>query len=155
MPSHFDEKWLADYKKKRAESLDHIRLPDVIEFELRLLLKLPNTLSGRHWSVHMKQRAKLAPMMDLVLRPYLGCLPLERAAVTITRYSTGSTRPDWDNLFASAKPLIDLLLVRSDRHPHSFGLIIDDDPKRLMPYMFAERCEKRTEQKTHVKIERR
>jgi hypothetical protein len=151
----FDEAWLAEYRKRQARQPDPIKLPDVIEFEIPLLLKLPNTLSGRHWSAAMAQRKKLAPMLSLALSQYFGAAPMERAHVTVTRYSIGPVRPDWDNLFASAKPLIDLLLVRTERHPHSFGLIVDDDPKRLIPFMFSERCEKRSQQRTHVKIQRR
>lgn len=155
MVNGFNNQWLADYQRKRASEGNGVRLPDVIEFEIPLLLKLPNTMSGRHWSVHMAQRKKLKPMVEIALQQYFGCMPMEKAGVTITRYSTGSVRPDWDNLFASAKSLIDLLLVRCERHPHSFGIIIDDDPTRLTPYMFAERCETRKQQKTAVRIERK
>lgn len=155
MVNGFDSQWLADYQRRRASEGDGLRLPDVIAFEIPLLLKLPNTLSGRHWSVHMAQRKKLRPMMELALQQYFGCIPMEKAAVTITRYSTGAVRPDVDNQFSSAKPILDLLLVRCEKHPHSFGIIIDDDPERLTPYVFAERCETRKEQRTAVRIERK
>jgi Holliday junction resolvase RusA-like endonuclease len=155
MPNGFDEKWYEDYQRKRAGQGDGVRLPDIIEFEIPLILKLPNTLSGRHWSAHMAQRTKMKPMLEIALRPFFGCMPMEKASVTITRYSTGSTRPDTDNLFASVKSLIDLLLVRSKKHPHSFGLIIDDHPDRLTPHMLSERCATRKEQRTKVKIERK
>ena len=150
----FSEQWLAEYKARTAKLRVKPPLPDRIEFMIPRLLKLPNKTIGTHWSESYRQRSQLRTMLEPILAPYIEHVPMERAKVTVTRFSCGATRPDWDNLAAGAKPLIDLLLVASKTHPRSFGIIQDDGPTQVIPIMFAERVMTRVEQRTEVIIER-
>lgn len=150
----FDEAWLAAYKLRLAGAKSAARLPDRIEFSVPRLLALPNVTGGQHWTLAVRRRTILAPLVGEALRPWLGCIPMQRARVTVTRYSTGDVRPDTDNAFASLKPLIDLLLVRDKTHPHSFGLIEGDAPHQIFPIALAVRCSTKKDQRTEVVIER-
>lgn len=155
MTNHYDEAWLLEHQAKMAGLKSLPPLPDRIEFSLPFLLKLPRVTMGRHWSAGAAYRKKLAPLVEAAIRPWLGHAPMKKAKVTVTRVSTRWPPCDYDNNVTSTKPLIDLLLVRSKTHPHSFGLLEDDDPDRLMRIISAERCTRIREQHTEVIIERK
>jgi hypothetical protein len=57
--------------------------------------------------------------------------PIERSVLFITRYCSGEL--DWDNALGGLKPVLDCLVLPSDRNPSGLGLITDDKPK-YMPY---------------------
>jgi hypothetical protein len=168
MAGGFDEEWLARHNAKMAaarRALQHAFTPpppvpmiivqppaDRIGFSLPLLLLLPNRMAGKHWSVAHKQKGELQKHVAIASNLWLDRPPMERARVTITRFCCG-VEPDPDNLMASCKPLIDLLLVKSDKHPHSFGLIVDDDKARLLPVAASQRVPRKTDERTEVLVE--
>lgn len=148
----FDEKWLAEYRNRDLRIKPP--LPDRITFHIPLLLALPNQTMGQHWSKNNRQKKRLRDALLPVLMPYFEHEPMLRASLTVTRHSIGTAQPDWDNLFASIKPLADLLLVKSKTHPHSFGLIAGDGPHQLFPSVNAVRVLHRAQERTEVVIER-
>jgi hypothetical protein len=150
----FDESWLAAHETKMAQLRGEPTktAPLLVEFSLPCLLKLPNRTLGHHWSKgHAYRKSLLGPMSE-ALAPWRGHMPIRKARVTVTRYTTGKI-PDGDNTTASCKPAIDLLLVRSATHPHSLGVIYDDDPAHLSLIATAERVTRKSDQNTHFRIE--
>jgi hypothetical protein len=150
----FDQAWLAAHQAKMAAHRgEPIRpAPSLVEFSIAYPLKLPNTTNGRHWIAAHGYRKRLGEMVGEAVKPWNGQQPMERARVTITRWSIGVC--DADNLVSSVKPLLDLLLVRSKAHPHSFGLIRDDDPAHVELVVLPGKAASRKEQRTDVRIER-
>lgn len=126
--------------------------PDRVAFSIPHLLPLPNATNGKHWAAGHAYRKRLLPMVAAYAHLWAGCVPMERARITIVRHSTGE--PDEDNLRASVKPLIDLLLVLSKTHPHSLGLVVDDTRWRVEQVVASVRVSKRAEQRTEVIVER-
>jgi hypothetical protein len=126
--------------------------PAGIIFTLSRPTRLLNVSIRQHWTARKKYQAALsaeiASLVPDVTEPY----PFERAVVTVTRHSIGT--PDRDGFIGGLKPLIDCLLVRSARHPHGLGFIVDDDPEHLTLVANAVRCRTRGEQRTEVCIER-
>jgi hypothetical protein len=101
-----------------------------------------------HWGQRTKAKNRLAlEVLAAIGGPrYLPAAPIERASVTIVRYS--SRRLDLDNLYGGAKEIIDLLCVHSRSKPRGMGYIRDDDPDHLMLDMgqiIVPRAEARTE----------
>lgn len=148
------ESWLAAHQAKMAAQRGEPVKPAplLIDFSIPYALKLPNTTNGRHWIAAHGYRKRLGEMVAEAVKPWQGHAPMERAKVTITRWSVGIA--DQDGVVASVKPLIDLLLVRSKVHPHSFGLITDDDPKHIELVVTGAKATSRKEQRTHIMIER-
>lgn len=150
----FDQAWLAQHNAKMAAFRgEPIKPPPLlVEFSIPYALKLPNTTNGRHWIAAHGYRKRLGEMVAEAVKPWAGHQPVGRARVTITRYSIGT--PDPDAIGAACKPLIDLLLVKSKVHPHSFGLLVDDSPAHIEFVPVAVKVATRKEQRTHVRIER-
>lgn len=150
----FDNTWLAAHQAKMAGFRQQAMppIPDRIQFALPVLLKLPNRTLGQPWQAAYAQRKKLAPMVDEATREWQGRVPMERARVTVTRYSLGVA--DDDNVAASIKPLVDLLLVRNKTHPSSVGLVVDDSPDHMDIRWGVVRVATRVEQRTEVLIEK-
>jgi hypothetical protein len=155
MPERFTESWLAEYQARMAGMKNLPVLPDQIEFSLPLLLKLPNASIGHHWKAAYGYRQKLLPIVTEAVKSWLAHQPMRRARLTVTRVSTASQRADEDNCYASLKPLVDLLLIKSKTHPHSLGILTDDNPDLLEIIACSERCLHRQEQRTEVLIERK
>jgi hypothetical protein len=55
--------------------------------------------------------------------------PMPFAVVIVTRHSP--SEPDPDNLFASAKPLLDVLQPPARAYPFGLGLIVGDAPHQI------------------------
>jgi hypothetical protein len=151
--SPFDEAWLASHNAKMARIRGEPTKPAplLIEFSLPFLLRLPNRTTGQHWSGgHAYRKSLLGPVAQ-ALAPWQGHHPMERARVTVCRFTT--RLPDHDGNVASLKPLIDLLLVRSKVHPSSLGIIRDDDPAHLELIALAQRVTNNEHKCTTVTIE--
>ncbi len=111
--------------------------PYALTFIVPGLPKLPNRVKG-HWGIRsreVKHWHNLVHLLTLGKRP---AQPLPRVQLIFTRVST--TRPDFDNLVASFKPVQDALIlcriIQNDRNenikdplyrwlrgPHSNGYI--------------------------------
>lgn len=152
--SGFDAAWLAAYQARIAGMRGEPTKPAplLIEFSIPVATRLPNRTQGQHWSAGHAYRKALLPLVSEAVKPWVGHAPMERARVTVTRRSVGV--PDTDNCWASAKPLIDLLLARTKTHPHSLGLIVDDAPGQMELTVHSERVRHRDQHETHVRIER-
>ena len=107
---------------------DHYR----IEFTLMGLPSTPN--SRRHWrEVHKENEAWYSAVRAAAWskRP---ATPLSKAKLTLTRVS--ATEPDYDNLCASFKPVIDGLRYA--------GVLLDDKKQNIgMADYFWEKCSPR------------
>jgi hypothetical protein len=152
--SAFDESWLVAYRARMAGMQGEPTKPAplLIEFSIPVATKLPNRTQGQHWSAGVAYRKALLPLVAEAVKPWVGHAPMEKARVTITRRSVGV--PDQDGCWASAKPLIDLLLARTKIHPHSLGLIVDDAPGQIELTVLSERVRHRDQHETIVRIER-
>jgi Holliday junction resolvase RusA-like endonuclease len=81
------------------------------------LPKTMNAIKGHHWRTYSNQKkrwARQVARLTLINRPPR--LPLKKVKLTLTRLS--SAAPDYDNLVASFKPIIDCLV--------DFGFIVND-----------------------------
>ena len=77
--------------------------------------------------------------------------PLQRVKITVVRCSVG--RLDPDNLAASTKSLLDVLCVKSSRHPTGLG-IIEDDNSDLLTLELKQSSASQGAGSTIVRIER-
>lgn len=150
----FDASWLRQHETRMASLRgEPIKPPPLlVEFSIPHMMRLPNRTNGNHWSVSHAYRKKLAPLVAEAVKPWAGHLPMERARIMFSRYSVGT--PDPDAVHASVKPLLDLLLIKSDAHPHSFGLLTDDSPDLIEYMAVGIKVAHRNEQRTSVRIER-
>jgi hypothetical protein len=146
----FSEAWLRSYEAGRVRTPSCI--PDRIEFVLQRAFKPLNELLRMHWSDRTRYAAGLSAHIALLTRHIPPGTPMLRARLTVTRY--GMRLPDKDGLYGGAKPLIDALLVISERHPHGLGFIADDGPEFLDLIVSSELAKKRAAVRTHVLIER-
>lgn len=123
----------------------------VIEFEIPLLLPLLGTWQRMHWAQRRKAMKYLAWHITALIPRCKK--PLERCRVTVERRSSGR-QPDHENLYASIKPLMDVLVVASKRNPHGIGLIRDDAPSCVIePPVVRQVKVRRTEHCTVARIE--
>lgn len=77
--------------------------------------------------------------------------PIDRCAIYVIRHSAG-IRPDKDSLYAGLKPILDSLVVRTDKNPSGNGIILDDADDVLVKLsVTAERC-KRVDTRTEIYI---
>lgn len=162
----FSEAWLRDYLGKQASQPRAKRVTqpaspvpvlvapqptDVITFTLSRPTITLNEYLRMHWT---KRSTYQRDLSDAIGRRVLAvpCRPpLQRAIVTITRHSL--QQPDDDGLHGGFKPLLDCLLVKSDRHPHGLGFIVDDSPQHILCVPVWAACATRKEQRTVVVIE--
>lgn len=150
----FDESWYRQHQSHMASLRgEPVKLPPLlIEFSIPHAMRLPNVVNGTHWASHVAYRKELLPLVADAVKPWTGHQPIDRAKVTIIRYSVRLC--DHDNCVASVKPLVDLLLVRSGVHPHSLGLLVDDGPDHIDLSVSSAKAETRAEVRTAVRIER-
>ena len=146
----FDEAWLREYEAKMSRQSGE--LPD-FRFTLQRPFVLLNPMLRMHWARRRAYAAALSAEIAAAT-PNLpaGAKPMQRARVTVTRYSLGE--PDHDGLVGGAKWLVDSLLVRSERHPNGLGFLADDSPAHLDLIVRSEVVTKRRDQRTTVLIER-
>lgn len=122
-----------------------------IHITLAKPLKLPNRRNlGANWkAAHAARAAERRILSAEILAQLVGNRPEQPfafAEVVVRRI--GIRAPDYDNLWASAKALLDCLQPSTDRRKYGVGIIAGDDPKRLVlrvEHVQAPRlCEQRT-----------
>jgi len=145
----FSEAWLREYQAKRAATVA-APPPATIEFTLCRPTLLLNQTQRMHWRALSKYQASLSSEIARQVPDIPGRQPFQRAVVTILRFSV--QEPDEDNLIGGTKSLVDCLLVRSTRHRHGLGFLVDDAPANLIRVIRHVHCAKRNEQRTVVHI---
>lgn len=104
----------------------------------RLLLELPGHLpelpqKRRHWIHHKRAADNWRALVLAIVRPEMRPPePLSRASIVCTRRS--SVEPDFENLAASFKPVVDALCTsrrHGTRFVHRAEIIEDDKPSVL------------------------
>ena len=95
----------------------------------RLELDLPGLADLRqkqgHWRTRAREAAKWRALVRLLTGHRRPTEPLQRARVTITRCS--SVQPDWDNMVAAGKPIVDGLIRSGPNLPRA-DVLVDDSP---------------------------
>lgn len=92
-----------------------------IEFEIPGLPPMPNQIMYRHWAVKRQNALHWKRQVAYAVVGRRPSRPLVQASVYLTRVS--SREPDWDNLAASFKHVIDGLIVAK--------IIVDDSMKTI------------------------
>lgn len=142
----FSEAWLRDYQRRSTPSVQIGTR--AVQIVLSHPVKLLNVVLRMHWAERRKYAAALSAEIASL---HSGIpAPMQRARVTLDRYSVAE--PDHDGLVGGCKLLIDCLLVRSDRHPHGLGYIVDDSQAHL-EFIARHVKARRGEQRTVVLIE--
>jgi hypothetical protein len=102
----------------------------------------------RKWQKHIKA--------ELIYRKYTFHEPMQKAKITIKRYSTKS--PDYDNMVGGGKEFIDLFTTPKleanghVRNKYGLGIVVDDSPAHLkVVYEWTQAS--LLDQKTVVEIE--
>lgn len=97
----------------------------LLEIHSARSLPLLNVWQRMHWRKRTQFTRELATEIAYTTRR--PSEPIDRCLIVIERRSTGRL-PDWDGLTASAKPVLDALVVPSKANPHGLGIIADDNP---------------------------
>lgn len=136
-------------------------MPKVISFTLPAPYPLVNRTTGYSHFTAMKQKNQMQREVAAAAYHLRPATPLQRAHVLIERHSVGT--PDTDNLWGSAKRVLDCLttpaplVVRKPgsrqrvKNKRGLGFIVDDSPKHLVLNVKAVKC-RLCEQKTVVTI---
>lgn len=99
-------------------------------FDVPIRLLTINELLRLSWPARRRYIRQVAWAVHLALpvtkRP---AKPLERARIRVERHGAGM--PDPESLSSTIKPLLDVLQVRSRRHPYGLDVIVDDTEKVL------------------------
>src|SRR5271157_315989 len=107
-------------------------MTSIIQFRLPGPLQLPNRKQNLHWkakgAIVRKAREKLAWEIRALLNGQMPAEPFQFASVQVFRH--GIIEPDRDNLYFSAKDLMDVLQPSTDRRTFGLGIISDDKPSR-------------------------
>jgi hypothetical protein len=88
----------------------------MIEFEIKALPRLPNTLLGSHWRTRSEHAKKWKLLVAHALHMNKPDAPLKQAKLTLIRRST--KRPDYDGIVGGMKVILDSLVY--------CGVLIDD-----------------------------
>lgn len=126
-----------------------------ITFTLRKPLKLPNRRSlGSNWqAAHAARAAERRILSAEIISQLVGIRPeqpFSYANILVER--VGIRAPDFDNLYASAKALLDCLQPCTDRRKYGIGVIAGDDPARLELAVKHVQAKKLCDQCTRVTI---
>ncbi|MBS1096381.1 hypothetical protein JK191_02090 [Gluconobacter sphaericus] len=136
-------------------------MPRTITFTLPAPFPLVNTTNGHSHFTATRQKNQMQRQVAAAAFHLRPSKPFERAHVLIERHSVGT--PDTDNLWGSAKRLLDclttpvLLNVRKEgarprvKNKRGLSFIVDDAPKHLTLDIRAVKC-RLCEQKTVVTI---
>lgn len=130
--------------------------PRVIRFTLDEPTPLLNTVLRKHFRQRASAKRSLARQIVALLGPDRPSEPMQKARVTITRYSCG--QPDLDGVYGGAKDCLDVFTTPAPmangkvRNKFGIGLIVDDSPKHIDLNVESVKC-KRYEQRTEVVIE--
>ena len=98
----------------------------LVEFSLAEPLPLLNEWQRMHWAARKRRQRDIA--WEVRANVSTGLSPIERCLIIIDRRSRPPL-PDLDGLAGSAKPLLDCLVLPSQRNPNGLGVIVDDNPK--------------------------
>jgi len=100
----------------------------MITLVLPLALKSLNQRQRMHWAALMRYRNQIALEVTAAFggTRYFPRPPLKNVRISVCRHSQLPIDPD--NLAASCKSLLDVLCVKSNRHPCGLGIIEDDNP---------------------------
>jgi hypothetical protein len=94
-----------------------------------------NVIKGMHFKDYkaLRKRWQYEVLITLGLRRPK--VPVKIAGIVVNRYSAGQL--DWDNAYGGLKPLLDCLVMPSQRNPSGLGLIVDDNPEHMPvpPYL--------------------
>lgn len=152
MPN-FDEAWLRSHQAKMAAGKPLAGFTGrEIRFTLARPVKLLNVTQRMHWSARRRYAKELSAEIAVLAWALIPPQPWSRATVRIERWSI--KEPDKDNLYASAKCLVDCLLPRSTRHPHGLGFVVDDSPDHMDQTVVHKQAATRKQQSTTVIIEK-
>ncbi len=128
----------------------------MVKFTIDEPTPLLNVWQRWHWAKRRKYTQELSKAIWIIWSTvskhfYPDFKTFKKCHVTIERHSAGL--PDWDGLYGGLKPLLDCLVVRTDRNPHGLGFIEDDNPNCIMTLTAKPIKCKRKEGKTVVIIE--
>jgi hypothetical protein len=124
-----------------------------LRYELAFAVETPsnNTIKGMHFHAYRKLRKQWQAMVLAGLKGRVPSKPLQKAFLVVERECAGSL--DWDNAYGGLKPLLDCLVVPSERNPDGLGVITDDSPKHMPLPPFVEQIRaQRGQGKTRVFI---
>lgn len=91
-----------------------------------------NVIKGMHFQTYKTLRRRWQVAVFVAINGRRPKIPLDQAFLVVTRECAGEGL-DWDNAYGGLKPLLDCLVVASEKNPDGLGLIKDDSPKH-MPY---------------------
>lgn len=97
-----------------------------------------------------KERERMAWEIASLLTGSRPVRPIKFVRVQVFRHSVGE--PDTDNLYASCKPLLDVLQPATDRRTYGLGVIENDKPSRCELRAHDVKAPRRNEQFTRVII---
>ncbi len=127
------------------------------EITIRLAkpLKLPNRRNlGSNWkATHAARASERRALSAEIIAQLVGVRPehpFNFASIVIER--VGIRAPDYDNLYASAKALLDCLQPCTDRRRYGVGVIAGDDPTRLKLSVEHVKAKRIVDQHTVVRI---
>ena len=124
-----------------------------LRYELAFPVETPsnNVIKGMHFHAYRTLRKQWSLMVMSALKGRRPSEALERSFLVIERECAGSL--DWDNAYGGLKPLLDCLVLPSERNPDGIGLIADDSPKHMpLPPYVGQTKAKRGQGKTRVFI---
>lgn len=127
----------------------------ILTFRLPAPLQLPNRkgLARNRFAAAGKvatARKALAWEVSIALAGSRPVTPFKFCTIQIYRH--GIQAPDIDNLYASAKDLLDVLQPSTKRRTFGLGIIADDKPSRCLPTVRHVQAKKRDDQCTVVVI---
>jgi len=136
-----------------ARALGWADLEGKLRYELAFDVATPsnNVIKGMHFQAYRKLRNQWALMVLVGLKGRRPLKPLEQAFLVVERECAGEL--DWDNAYGGLKPLLDCLVVASERNPDGLGLIADDSPRHMpLPPFMVQKKAKRGHANTKVFI---
>lgn len=125
-----------------------------ITFRLAAPLVLPNRNPlGKNWRAAAGRKKTARHDLALEVMSLIGPrpeIPFRFATIQVWRHSVQEC--DTDNLYASLKPLCDVLQPSSRRHPDGLGVIENDKASQLYTRAYQVRAPRRCDQHTRVVI---
>ena len=129
-------------------------MTSILQFRLHAPLQLPNRKPNLDWRIKAamvrKARFQLAWEIRAALNGFLPPEPFAYASVQVFRH--GIREPDIDNLFASAKDILDVMQPATEKRKFGLGIITDDKPSRCKFEIKHIQAKHRTDQGTLVVI---
>ena len=108
-------------------------LTGTLRYELQIPQESPsnNVIKNMHFHAYKHLRRKFRYLVLAALAGKRPEAPLEQSFLVVRRHCVGLL--DWDNALGGLKPLLDCLVIATERNPDGLGLVVDDSP-RSMPY---------------------